>query len=86
MELVFRPSNYCVFYFSCLLLLQEETAPFYVGLLYGLIVLTRFTAAVGIIFYVFLLLFENGAAARVTKALMKNYFSCSCLLRFVSVY
>ncbi len=62
------------FIFLAYYLYKKGWSLFYVGLLYGLIVLTRFTAAVGIVFYVFLLLYENGAVVRVTKALIKKLF------------
>lgn len=55
-------------------LYKKECSPVYVGLIYSLVALTRFTAAIGIVFYVLLLLFEKDTKIKITKVLVKRLF------------
>ncbi|HBI35453.1 TPA: hypothetical protein DDY47_00755 [candidate division WWE3 bacterium] len=59
--------------FLAYLLYKKGYSMAYVGIIYGLILLTRFTAALGIIFYIFLLLSENNFRFKFDRALTKKF-------------
>jgi len=59
--------------FLAFLLYKKGYSMGYVGIIYGLILLTRFTAALGIFFYIFLLLSENNFRPKIDRVLIKKF-------------